>query len=94
MNSTELQQLIRMSGLGNANPNYSQEQLVQILDSQEPTSSAQNSIRLATETFVQRHWDILKYSLKCPGNCASADNKCPNAQAVVCYFLNKKEICR
>jgi len=94
MNSTEMHQLIRMSGLGNANANATQDQLVQILDTLEPVRSSQNSIRSATETFVQRHWDILKYSLKCSGNCASADNQCPHAQAVVCYFLNKKEICR
>lgn len=54
--------------------------------------ATQEIIRAKTEAFVQRHWTVLSETLKCQGNCASPDNRCPDAQAQVCYSQNKRLI--
>ena len=85
MNRTEYAQVVRLSGRF---PDSNES--IEEMDSS--AVSQQGIIRERTQRFVQKHWNVLQYSLKCPGNCASPENSCPNARAVTCYYLNKSEI--
>jgi len=85
MNRTEYSQVVRLSGRF-----PDSDESIEDMDS--GGLSQQDIIRERTQRFVQKHWNVLQYSLKCSGNCASPENSCPNARAVTCYYLNKSEI--
>ena len=64
------------------------------LNEMETTLSPSNQevIREKVQVFVQAHFDVLKETLSCNGDCASSQNTCPDAQAAACYLINQQAV--
>jgi hypothetical protein len=52
----------------------------------------QRRIREMTQSFVKSNWQTFAELLNCNGDCASMQNNCTDAQAFVCYRVNKSAI--
>lgn len=90
MNTTEKRQLYRIAGLPVPKRTLTDEQL-SVLDTT-TTLSNQQVIRGKVQRFVQANFTVLKETLDCSGNCASPDNRCPDAQAAACYLMNRDAV--
>jgi hypothetical protein len=55
-------------------------------------NSDQRQIREMTQSFVRSNWQTFAELLSCNGDCASMQNNCTDAQAFVCYRVNKSAI--
>ncbi|MGA1354400.1 MAG: hypothetical protein ACO32I_06465 [Candidatus Limnocylindrus sp.] len=92
MNETEQRQLIRQLGMARPYRGELPTELDQVNIPSDLQPSAQTVLRNKTEAFVQAHWDILRETLTCTGNCGQIDNTCTDAKALTCYKVNQRAI--
>lgn len=90
MNTTEKRMLYGTAGLPRPKRTLSDTELSEMMTTLSPSN--QQGIRAMVEKFVQAHFDVLKETLSCQGDCASVYNACPDAQAVACYLINKDSV--
>lgn len=90
MNRTEKRDLYLAVGLPRPKRTLTDEQLSELETTITPSN--QTSIRNAVQVFVQANFSVLKETLSCQGDCASVQNRCPDAQAAACYLINKEQV--
>jgi hypothetical protein len=89
INKTEARQLARKMGMFPPRC-ASIEELESLVQVDEPTH--QSKIRSSTQDYIQKNYDLIADLLSCDANCASAENTCTDAQAIVCFNMNKSVI--
>ena len=92
MNRTEARLSYKLAGLTLPHRHLSMEQLLEMETAL--ALSNQAACRNALNAFVQEHWRVLKETLTCNGDCASPENRCPDAQAAACYLSNRDAVDR
>lgn len=84
INLTEARQLARQAGsFARRDATLEALELVQIED------SAQYRMRRACQEYIEENYEQISDLLSCSANCASSENRCTDAQALVCFQTNK-----
>lgn len=92
INETERRALLRVMTGARAPRHSNPEKIDDLMFSGEQPETANLYKRRKVHNFIKQNWVYVHTTLKCNGDCSSAENRCSDAQAASCYEDNKGEV--
>jgi hypothetical protein len=92
INKTEARALLKSTAGKYAERNATIDRINELMVIDDCPNTDQEVVRKKVQSFLQSNWQSFSELLNCNGDCASLRNTCTDAQALVCYRINKKQI--